>query len=97
MTTTDLAQFGSNGRLELIKLLTAWEEQALPLGFYADEVIPMMNINSGYVFLTNSDFQCAVLNGDSLELWYNCNNCGHEGFKEDCELTEDGCKECESK
>ena len=94
MTTTDLADFGLRERALLIDLLQAWGEQGLPEDFSQDEVVPMMNKNSGSVFLTNSEFQCACMNGDKLESWYNCPNCGHEGFHEDCQLNENGCNEC---
>jgi len=45
----------------------------------------MFNTYSGYVFLTNSEYQVAFMNGNNLEIWYNCPYCGHEGFKEDME------------
>lgn len=93
-TTTDLSEFNSGNRLDLIELLRAWDRQGLPEDFYDDEVRPMLNKNSGYVFLTNSDYQVAMMNGDKLESWYTCSNCGHEGFEEDCSLEEDGCNEC---
>lgn len=96
ITTTDLADFGSRERGMLIELLVSWREQGLPDDFYDDEVRPMMNRNSGNVFLTNSDYQVAMMNGDKLETWYTCSNCGHEGFKEDCQVNELGCNECES-
>lgn len=94
ITTTDLADFGYSERKELARLLEAWNTQGLPEDFSGDEVRPMMNRNSGNVFLTNADYQCAMLNGESLESWYNCSNCGHEGFAEDCILNDDGCNEC---
>lgn len=93
-TTTNLADFGSWERNLLIDLLIAWKEQGLPKDFYQDEVIPMMNRNSGCVFLTNSEFQHAMMNGDKLEMWHNCPNCGHEGFAEDCQLNDEGCNDC---
>lgn len=94
VTTTNLAEFGYREREMLITLLQAWHSQGLPAGFYDEEVVPMMNKNSGYVFLTNADFQTAMMNGDKLEMWNNCFNCGHEGFEEDCQLNDDGCNEC---
>lgn len=94
VTTTDLADFGSREREILIRLLQAWREQGLPEDFDLDEVVPMMNRNSGSVFLTNSSYQVAFLNGGNLESWYYCGNCGHEGFAEDCQINEDGCNEC---
>ncbi len=93
-TTTNLAEFGWLERQLLIKLLKAWQEQCLPYDFGEDGVVPMFNKNSGYVFLTNSEYQVAMMNGDKLETWYNCFNCGHDGFAEDCELNDDGCNVC---
>ncbi len=92
--TTDLADFGSRERHMLCDLLNAWNTQGLPDDFDDNEVRAMMNRNSGSVFLTNSEYQVAMLNGDKLESWYNCPNCGHEGFTEDCKLNEEGCDEC---
>ena len=39
--------------------------------------------NSGYVFLTNCDYQVAMLVGDRLESHYCTPYNGHEGFIED--------------
>lgn len=94
ITTTDLADFGYSERQEMITLLQAWHNQGLPTDFYEDEVRVMMNRNSGCVFLTNGDYQTAMMNGNKLEMWYHCGNCGHEGFAEDCQLNDDGCNEC---
>jgi hypothetical protein len=95
ITTTNLADFGYSEREELIRLLRAWHEKGLPEDFYNDQVTAMFNRNSGCVFLTNNDYQAAMMNGNKLETWYNCSNCGHEGFKEDCQLNDEGyCNEC---
>jgi len=94
ITTTNMADFGSRERYELIKLLTAWDSFGLPEDFYGEEVVPMFNRNSGHVFLINSEYQTAMMNGDRLEMWHNCPNCGHEGFAEDCQLNDEGCEEC---
>lgn len=93
-TTTDLAEFGYDERRELVKLLNAWEEQGLPDDFAEDRVKPMFNKSSGKVFITNEDFQVAMMNGDKLEIWHHCFECGHEGFQETCQLNDDGCNEC---
>lgn len=94
MTTTNLSKFGYSEIKELTKILNAWMTDGLPDDFYQDEVHPMMNNNSGFVFLTNSEFQVAMMNGNKLESWYSCPNCGHEGFAEDCQLNDHGCNEC---
>ena len=82
-TTTDLAKFGHREIKIVSELLNAWIEQGLPEDFCNEEVVPMMNQNSGYVVLTNAECQVAMMNGDKLESWYTCHQCGHEGFKED--------------
>lgn len=93
ITTTDLSKFGSRERLMVEELLKAWREQGLPDDFNDDEVVPMMNANSGNVFLTNADYQVAMMNGDDLESFYTCPECGHEGFKD--EMAHDGNSGCE--
>jgi len=95
-TTSFLSDFGDRERNILIDLLQAWRDQGLPQDFCDDHVNPMLNINSGHVFLSNDDYQVAMLNGDKLESWYSCPNCGHEGFKETCKITDDGegCNRC---
>ena len=83
MTTTDLAEFGSRERQMAEELLRAWRLQGLPKDFCDDEVQVMMNTNSGCVFLTNSDYQVAMMNGDYLESFYTLHYNGEEGFLED--------------
>ncbi len=83
ITTTDLSKFGHREREMARELLNAWYGQGLPEDFNDDAVTIMMNTNSGSVFLTNSDYQAAMMNGDKLESFYSCPYCGHEGFKED--------------
>tara|TARA_Y100000114_G_C11764120_1_gene332303 strand:- start:14463 stop:14771 length:309 start_codon:yes stop_codon:yes gene_type:complete len=81
--TTNLADFG-NRELEMVRdLLTAMIEQGLPDDFCNDEVVPMFNQSSGYVFLTNSEHQVAMINGDKLESFYSSPYEGLEGFYDD--------------
>lgn len=80
MTTTNLSDFGYRELMILEKLLKAMREQGLPEDFYDDQVHPMMNQSSGNVFLTNSDYQVAMLNGDTLESFYFLSYHGNEGF-----------------
>lgn len=81
--TTDLADFGFRERVILIELLQAWQSQGLPDDFSLDEVRPMMNKHSGNVFLTNEEFQVAMMNGDKLEVWHSSPYEGKEGFFDD--------------
>ena len=80
MTTTNLSDFGYRELAMLEELLKAMREQGLPDDFYDEEVHPMMNQNSGNVFLTNSEYQVAMMNGDKLESWYFLSYHGNEGF-----------------
>ncbi len=48
-----------------------------------DGVTVMMNRNSGNVFLIDSEYNVGMMNGDKLEQWHYCGDCGHEGFAED--------------
>ena len=92
ITTTDLSKFGSRERRMVEELLSAWRRHGLPDDFQDDEVVPMMNTQSGNVFLTNSGFEVAMMNGDDLESFYSCPQCGHEGFKD--EMEHEGGPEC---
>lgn len=80
MTTTNLSDFGYRELVILEELLKAMREQGLPKDFYDEKVHPMMNQSSGNVFLTNSDYQVAMLNGDKLESFYFLSYHGNEGF-----------------
>lgn len=90
VTTTDFSRFGSREREMAEELLKAWREQGLPDDFENDEVVIMMNFYSGNVFLTNADYQVAMMNDDALESFYTDFETGEEGFKE--ELTEEALK-----
>ena len=83
MTTTNLSDFGYRELSMLKDLLDAMINQGLPCDFDDDEVHPMMNQYSGNVFLTNSDGQVAMMNGDSLESFYVLSYHGNEGFADE--------------
>lgn len=82
-TTTDLSKFGYRELETLKDLLTAMIEQGLPRDFEDRDVTPMFNTYSGNVFLTNSEYQTAMLNGERLESWYYLSYSGQEGFLQD--------------
>jgi hypothetical protein len=82
-TTTDLTKFGHRERKIAENLLKAWREQGLPEDFCENEVSIMLNTHSGCVFLTNSEYQVAMLNGGVLESFYSDSETGEEGFLED--------------
>jgi len=92
IVTNNISQFGWRERRMAAELLTVSCDKGFPEDFNDDEVTIMMNRNSGNVFLTNSDFQVAMMNGDKLESFYSCPECGHEGFAD--EMEHDGNAEC---
>lgn len=93
--TTDFSKFGIREREMSEELLRAWREQGLPDDFDNNEVTIMFNLMSGYVFLTNSDYQVAMMNGDNLESFYTDFETGEEGFKD--ELSDEALKRLELK
>lgn len=83
ITTTDFSKFGYRERKMAEDLLKAWREQGLPQDFDNNEVQIMMNLNSGYVFLTNSEYQVAMMNGEILETFFTDFETGEEGFADE--------------
>lgn len=77
--TENLADFGSRERTMAAELLA----QRLPDGFSDDGVKLAMNRNSGFVFLVNAEYQCAMMNGDTLEIFHSTPYDGIEGFLSD--------------
>lgn len=77
--TENLADFGSRERAMAAELLAA----PLPETFSDDGVKIAMNRNSGFVFLVNADYQCAMMNGDTLEIFHSTPYDGIEGFLSD--------------
>jgi hypothetical protein len=76
--TENLADFGSRERRMLAEILAL----PLPEQFSDDGVKAAFKRNSGFVFLVNADYQCAMLNEDSgkLEIFHSTPYSGLEGF-----------------
>ena len=77
--TENLADFGARERHMAAELLA----HPLPDNFSDRWVRVAFNTNSGYVFLVNDDYQVAMMNGDSLEIFHSTPYAGHEGFLSD--------------
>ena len=60
--TENLAEFGSRERAIAGELLSL----PLPDNFGTTGVRVVFNKNSGFVFLVNDDYQCAMMNGASV-------------------------------
>lgn len=83
ITTTNLSRFGYREIAMAARLLNEWTSNGLPKTFHNDEVAIMMNYNSGDVFLINSEYQVAMMNGEVLEEFYTDPETGEEGFLKD--------------
>jgi hypothetical protein len=81
--TEDLSEFGYREISLLCELLNAWVTNGLPEHFGTGGVKPALNKMSGYVFLTNEDYEVAMLNGNTLEAFYSLPYSGEEGFLAD--------------
>lgn len=90
--TRDLSEFGFTELKEAGRLLTAYCENKDILG---DKVVLEFNPSSGKVFLVDEDFKVCMMNGDALEEWFYCPQCGHEGFKEDMKHGNENDTECQ--
>jgi hypothetical protein len=82
--TNDLSRFGFRELKMAAELLTAYTTGGKP-DFLGDGVAVWMNSLSGNVFLSDEDFNVGMMNGDKLEQFHSCPNCGHEGFAENIE------------
>ena len=96
ITTIDLSKFGRCGLEAARDLITAMMHTGLPDEFEDDEVVIMFNTHSGYVFLTNSEYQVTMLHDGMLEIYYTCGICGAEGFADEINWNNewDCCGEC---
>ena len=79
IVTTDIGRFGYRERQILVELLTAWNMCGLPSDFESDNVVPMFNTHSGYVFLANDQHQTAVLEDGHVVSFYCLGYGGIEG------------------
>ncbi len=89
-----LSEFGMEERVELFKVMAAWEKDGLPIDFFDSGVVPIFHKELGCVCLMNSVGLKLRLKDDKLRTWNECFFCPHIGFEEDCLLNGDGCNEC---
>ena len=64
--TEKLEDFGYREQDMAKDLFEAWKLSGLPSDFNNDGVKVAMNMSSGYVFLTNSDYQVAMCDDDQI-------------------------------
>ena len=106
--TTDISKMDLS---EVTEMLSAYQEENTTRAFKAmwcdDGTIPTLNQESGYCFLTNDEYQVAMMNDGKLSMFISCPECGREDFEQDWTFTQkntqtdsydsskcEGCKEC---
>ena len=93
--TTDISKMDLS---EVTELLAAYQyenrTQAFEDMWCHDGTIPTLNQESGYCFLTNEEYQVAMMNDGKLSMFINCGECGREEFEQDWDL-ENGKTTCE--
>jgi hypothetical protein len=102
--TTDISKMDLS---EVTEMLTAFqEENTTPLFkamWYNEDTVPTLNEESGYCFLTNSDYQVAMMNEGILSMFISCGECGREDFEQDwlehpeyktCAVDDKSCEGC---
>lgn len=92
--TRDLMSFGYRELSEAADLLKALKTNKDKTRFLSHPLSIEFNPNSGNVFLVDEDCNVAMMNGEDLEDFFSCPQCGHEGFLEDMEHGEDD-KDCQ--
>lgn len=97
--TSNFEDFGYQEIDEVTDLLQALKTGNVTPVFenywYNDEVKPMFNTHSGYVFLTNADYQVGMMNDGKLDMFENCPECGQEGFPEEFKDMMGDCESCQ--
>ena len=94
MNTQDMSKFGYRELDMAGDLLKAYKGENDNTRFLGDGVKVEFNPNSGNVFLVDEDYNVAMMNGDKLEDWFYCPVCGHEGFLDEMDHSEDN-EECQ--
>ena len=86
--TQNLADFGTCEREEAGLLLSTLGTTRDNTRFFGDRGVTVeFNPNSGYVFLVDEDYNVAMMDGENLEDFITCPNCGNEGLG--CDFRED--------
>ena len=81
IVTSDLSKYGYKELDEAGELLKAYAKNGAD--FLNDGLTLNFNINSGKVFMSDEDYNVGILENDKLVQFFNCNQCGNEGTKEE--------------
>lgn len=81
--TYDLLDFGLRELRLASELLAAHQDLSRDTALLDASVQVGFNPITGRVFLQDEDYRVAMMRGETLEEWYSCHECSHEGFAEE--------------
>ena len=93
--TNDLKEFGYREKEIAADLLKTLNTEKDKTRFLEDDITIYFNMNSGNVFLMDSNYNVAMLNGDILDDWIVCPECGNEGFYSEFKEEFEDCECCQ--
>ena len=79
----DFGKFNSSALDDAIEILKSYQKYGCPDDMWENDLQIMHNTESGMTFMTNSEYQVAVLVDGKLESWYFTPYEGHEGTLDD--------------
>jgi hypothetical protein len=93
IVTSDLSEFGYRELKIAGQLLSTLKTDKDKTRFIDEGLTVFFNKKSGYVFLSDENFNVAMMNGDILEDFINCPDCGNEALVSEFNAESDCCKE----
>jgi hypothetical protein len=93
IVTSDLSEFGYRELKIAGQLLSTLKTDKDKTRFIDEGLTVFFNKKSGYVFLSDENFNVAMMNGDILEDFINCPDCGNAALASEFSTESDCCKE----
>ncbi len=83
IVTADFSRFGARELITAARLLELYAEKGAD--FLGDQVSVSFNVYSGYVFLTDEDYNVGLLDSakEQIVQFFSCPECGYEGTQEE--------------
>lgn len=83
IVTTDISKFGSRELAIAAQLLEIYAQGGV--AFIGENATLNFNTQSGYVFLSDEDFNVGILDNEGCHVvqFYSCAECGYEGTQDE--------------
>jgi hypothetical protein len=93
IVTSDLSEFGYRELKIAGQILSTFKTDKDKTRFIDEGLTVFFNKKSGYVFLSDENYNVAMMNGDILEDFIHCPDCGNEALLSEFSTESDCCKE----